>query len=49
MAGRVMRLVDAHTGRMKCKVCCGTHYALIKPRSGGRSAAARGSAGMDAS
>ena len=32
---KVMELVDPRTGQMKCKVCGATHFASIKPMSGG--------------
>jgi hypothetical protein len=31
-----MKLIDPYTGEMECKVCGSTHFANIKPRSGGR-------------
>ena len=33
---RPMKLIDAYTGRLQCKVCGSEHYASIKPRSRGR-------------
>lgn len=33
---KVMKLIDAGTGEMECKVCGSSHWANIKPRSGGR-------------
>jgi hypothetical protein len=33
---KVMKLIDPYTGEMECKVCGSTHFANIKPRSGGR-------------
>lgn len=31
-----MELLDEYTNEMKCKTCWSTHFASIKPRSGGR-------------
>jgi hypothetical protein len=28
-----MKLLDAYTGLMECKICGSRHFALIKPRS----------------
>jgi len=33
---KVMKLLDARTGLMKCKVCGAEHNANIKPDSNGR-------------
>jgi hypothetical protein len=33
---RPMKLIDPSTGLMKCAVCGSTHWANIKPQSGGR-------------
>jgi len=31
-----MRLIDARTGLMECKVCGARHNAMIRPGSGGK-------------
>jgi len=36
MAKKVMRLIDARTGLMECKVCGARHWANIKPLSNGK-------------
>ncbi len=36
MTKKVMRLLDQHTGLMECKICGATHWANIKPYSGGK-------------
>ena len=36
MSKKVMKLVNPYTGEMECKVCGSTHWANIKPMSGGR-------------
>lgn len=33
MSKKVMKLLDAYTGLMECKICGSRHFALIKPRS----------------
>jgi hypothetical protein len=33
---RPMKLIDPSTGLMECAVCGSTHWANIKPQSGGR-------------
>ncbi|MCJ7444717.1 MAG: hypothetical protein MUO26_09350 [Methanotrichaceae archaeon] len=35
MTKKVMKLLDASTGLMECKVCGAQHSANIKPDSGG--------------
>lgn len=32
---KMMRLIDARTGKMACKECGAVHYANIRPNSGG--------------
>ena len=34
MTKKVMKLLDQLTGKMVCKVCGATHWAIIKPLSG---------------
>jgi len=36
MAQKVMKLIDAKTGLMECKVCKGRHLANVRPDSGGK-------------
>jgi hypothetical protein len=36
MARGTMKLIDERTGQMECTVCGATHYAMIKPESGGK-------------
>ncbi len=36
MTKKVMKLIDARSGHMKCKVCGSEHWANIKPDSKGK-------------
>ena len=36
MSKKVMKLIDAETGKMECKVCGSIHLANVKPGSGGK-------------